>query len=53
MRDRIIRGSTFTDLHKQWDRRGDPGGLDRLHEMLRDHLVGLEEWRFCGIEGGR
>ncbi len=45
MRDDIIWGPHITELQARWRRPVDPGGLDHLNDLLRDHLHGLVEWR--------
>ena len=37
-------GLTISELRVVWYERSDQGGLDQLHDLIRDHIVRLERW---------
>ena len=44
-------GLTVSELRALWYERSDQGGLDQLHDVLRDHLVRLERWKLLAMGG--
>ncbi len=45
-------GLTISELRAVWYERSDQGGLDQLHDVLRDHLARLERWQLLAKGGG-
>ncbi len=47
--ERIVFGSRIGDLHEQWRKPVEPGRIEHLNNLLREHLSALEEWRLSSV----